>query len=45
MIIVIHMTYLFLKGELYKELIPYGLFFGVIEIFGEVGAIALFAGQ
>ena len=45
MIIGIHMAYLFLKGDLYKELVPYGLLFGVIEIFGEVGAIALFIGH
>lgn len=45
MIIGIHMTYLFLKGELYKELIPAGLFFLVIEIFGWVEFIAFFAGK
>lgn len=45
MIIGIHMAYLYLKRDLYKELIPVGLFFGVIEIFGWIGLITFLIGK
>ncbi len=45
MIIGIHMTYLYLKGDLYKELIPVGLIFGLIEIFGWICLIAFLTGK
>lgn len=45
MIIGIHMTYLYLKGELYKELIPVGLFFWAIEMFGWIGLISVLVGN
>ena len=45
MIIGIHMTYLFLKGDLYKELIPVGIFFLAIEMFGWIGLISVLVGN
>lgn len=45
MIIGIHMTYLYLKGGLYKELIKIGLFFWTIEMFGWIGLISVLAGN
>ncbi len=45
MIIGIHMAYLYLKRDLYKEIIPVGLFFGVIETFGWIGLIYVLAGN
>jgi hypothetical protein len=45
MIIGIHMAYLYLKGDIYKELIPVALIFGLIEIFGWIGIIAVLLGK
>lgn len=45
MIIGIHMIYLFLKGGLFKELIPVGLLFGIIEVSAELGTIAIIIGK
>ncbi len=45
MIIGIHMAYLYLKRELYKETIPVGLFFLAIEMFGWIGLIYVLAGN
>ncbi len=45
MIIGIYITYLAIKGSLFKELIPAGMLFGIIEVSGEIGTIAIILGK